>query len=149
MISHIYEFDFRAPIWYDPAGSEENPSVAIIKGQYLGTATSTVNDVTHHIVPVVANKKGNEVARGTYLIPRKKKGDRKNLEVIQRSYVAVRYPDEHAFKGIRKDSLQSWLYPRKLFPSRTKQDGTPWNAMMATARALDDPEEPELVKRAH
>ena len=69
-LSHL-RFVFWTPIWYAPTGTDENPSVTMIKGRYLGPATSTGNDVTHHIVQVIADKKGNEVARGFVLSPRK------------------------------------------------------------------------------
>lgn len=147
-LSHL-RFAFWTPIWYAPVDSDENSEVTMIKGRYLGPATSTGNDITDHILPVVVDKKGNEVARSFTDIPQKGKSEKRRPDVIQRSYVTVRHPDEHAFKGIMQDNRRSWLYPRKLFPSRTKRDGTPWNIMLQEARALGKPEGPELVKRAH
>ena len=145
-LSHL-RFAFWAPVWYCPSGSDD-PEATMLKARYLGPAESTGDDLTHHVLPVVKGKKGKEVHRGVHTVAKRKGTDRRP-EVIQRSYVCARHPNEEAFNEILKDHRRGWLFPRKLFPSRISRQGTPWNVMLAEARSLEEPEDQELVSRFH
>ena len=66
----------------------------ILKGRYLGPATSVGDESTHYVIPVVSEKKDKESTvkvdfrdKNDYI-----KGHQPNI--IARSYVCIRYPNE-------------------------------------------------------
>jgi len=143
-LSHL-RFAFYDPVWYSPAGSGD--SGRMCRGRYLGPAESTGDEITHHILPVVIHN-GKEVPAGTIECG-KGKNKVRQPEVIQRSYVCARDVKETAFREILKDTRRSFLFPKHLFPSRTRRNGTPWNVMVTLARGLEEPLDEELVERGH
>ena len=113
-LSHL-QLTFWTPIWYNPVGTDKSSNDTMIKGRYLGLAESTGDDVTHCILSVIVDKKSKDVNYRILKIPQKRKVDDRHREVIKRWYVCVRHPEENVFKGIIKDSSQSWLNPSKWF----------------------------------
>ena len=133
-ISHL-RLPLWSPIWFKSEASKM-PERTMIKGMYLGPAESTGDTHTYNILPL------DKIERN----------EKRDDNVIIRSYVVMRDPEEKTFRQELKNHRRGFLFPRYLFPSRYDRDGTPWNVDKAITRGKDGAIEKVdklLVERAH
>ena len=140
-ISHL-RFCFGDPVWYC-SSAREFPMNQMLKGMYLGPAESTGDEACHHILPIAKGKRANKSS------DKGKARAKRRFDVIQRSYVTIRDPQESSFREIHKSYERGFLFPRYLFPSRYDREGTPWNVLKALDRSNNKAIDAEFVRRAH